>query len=208
MAAGVTCAVWLAGCTVAPAAPAATHGIPSPTPSAASAAPVVSPGGSNPTGTPSVFGSSPSGLAVSPSSGSSADVSVAALLVYRRYWAARVAAQADPAGPVPEALSSVAVDRALAAVESADVSYAQDGVAVRGMPVLDPRVTGVQLTTPPTVDIADCVDVSRWVPVYVATGASAAAPGQPTRVLVQSTATVYAGRWVIRYATVERGRTC
>jgi hypothetical protein len=126
---------------------------------------------------------------------------------YRRYWAAQVQAQARPTDPVPADLRTYAVDKALTDVESTVLLYRQQGIELRGEPVLSPTVTALALE-PARAGISDCVDSTHWTPVFTATGKSALAPGQPTRVVFESTATVYAGRWVIRSSTVHRDRTC
>ena len=77
-----------------------------------------------------------------------------------------------------------------------------------GKPTHETDVTGVKLGDPPTVSITDCVDSTNWKPVYVATGKSALAPGQSVRVLVESTATVFDGRWVISTSVAHRDRSC
>jgi hypothetical protein len=56
--------------------------------------------------------------------------------------------------------------------------------------------------------ITDCVDSTDWVPVHAKTGKSARAPGQKTRVIMESTAETYDGRWVIRTSLARRDRTC
>jgi hypothetical protein len=136
------------------------------------------------------------------------DTAAAALAAYRGFWQAQVQAQADPTREVPPALRTFAVDKALANVEAAVLLYRQQGIEVRGEPALSPEVTSLSLGATPVVAIRDCVDSSRWTPVFVATGRSALAPSQPSRVVVESTATTHAGRWVIRTSTAHRDRTC
>ena len=82
-----------------------------------------------------------------------------------------------------------------------------DGIYVPGEPVLDPEVTAVDLAAS-TATVTDCVDTADWQPLFVASGDSAAAPDQSTRVLATATATVFDGRWVIATYAVQRDRSC
>jgi hypothetical protein len=137
-----------------------------------------------------------------------ASASAAALDTYRRYWDGRVSAQVDPKRQLPQELLTYAIDTALADEEDAIVTYRAQGIAWRGRPTLAPTVTSVSLGDTPKVTIQDCVDTSNWTPVFASTGRSARAPGQLSRVVVDSLATVYAAHWVIRTATAYRNRGC
>jgi hypothetical protein len=130
------------------------------------------------------------------------------LTVYRGYWAARVKAQASPDKPIPKDLDTYAIDKALTDVKSSVLRFRQQGIEFQGEPVLSPTVTSVQLEDRADASITDCVDSTRWTPVFVATGKSALAPGQPMRVIVESSARIYSGRWVIDSSVAHRDRTC
>jgi hypothetical protein len=127
---------------------------------------------------------------------------------YRGYWAARVAAQAAPGKPVPAGLERYAIEKARTDVKSSLLLFRQQGVAFRGEPVLSPQVTVSGSGEEATGSVADCVDSSHWTPVFVATGKSALAPGQPMRVMVDSTARRYEGRWAIDTSVAHRDRPC
>ena len=189
----------LAGCT-SPSQPPATSTPATSTPSASS-----SPGAS-PVASGSTSSSSDAGAATS--TGPSAVASTAALDAYRGFWAARVLATAHPTQRLPPELSHYAIDTALANDESAILLYRQQGIEIRGQPLLNPTVTSVELTAPPSVAIRDCVDSAHWVPVFAKTGKSALAPGQQPRTVSESLATVYDNHWVIRRLTVYRDRAC
>jgi hypothetical protein len=134
--------------------------------------------------------------------------SAAVLAAYKGYWAAKVAAWSDPMKePGPE-LATYAVDTAYSDAVSSLFDFRKQGIAVVGQPVLNPAITNVNPTGTRSATIADCVDVSDWRPVFVKTGQSALAPGQSPRVLTNSTAIVYAGRWVIRTSVVDRDAAC
>lgn len=134
--------------------------------------------------------------------------SAAVLAAYKGYWAAKVAAWADPTKePGPE-LGTYAVDTAYSDAVSSIFDFRRQGIAVMGQPVLNPAIANVNPTGAGSATITDCVDVSDWKPVFVKTGQSALAPGQSPRVLTNSTAVFYGGRWVIRTSVVDREAQC
>lgn len=156
---------------------------------------------------------SSSAASTSPSTPSSspdptASASSAALASYDAFWVAQVNSQARPAKPQDPNLARYAIDKALAGAQETIILFRRGGVAMLGKPTHERDVTGVKLGDPPTVSITDCVDSTNWKPVYVATGKSALAPGQSVRVLVESTATVFDGRWVISSSVAHRDRSC
>ncbi|WP_315092727.1 hypothetical protein [uncultured Cellulomonas sp.] len=163
-----------------------------------------------PSPTPSVSTATPTST-VSPTS--SVDPTIAAaeaaiLEAYQGYWSAKVAAWADPTkDPGPELLT-YAVDTALTDVQASVLQFRQDGIAVTGRPVLAPRVSNVVPGEAGTAAIVDCVDASTWTPIFTATGESALAPGYSARVLTNSTAYFYDGRWTIRTSVVDRDKPC
>lgn len=130
--------------------------------------------------------------------------SAGALAAYRGFRKAQVAAEAL-ANAHSADLAKYAGDKALAQERANLLQLAQAGIVVRGAPLLDPRVSSVTATA---VTITDCVDTAHWQPVYKATGKSAAAPGQPTRVLARALARPYADRWLIQELTTDRSRPC
>jgi hypothetical protein len=155
---------------------------------------------------PSVSSTSPS--TPSPSPDPTASASSAALASYDAFWVAQVNSQAHPAKPQDPNLAKYSIDKALAGAQETIILFRRGGVAMLGKPTHETDVTGVKLGDPPTVSITDCVDSTNWKPVYVATGKSALAPGQSARVLVESTATVFDGRWVISSSVAHRDRSC
>ena len=164
------------------------------------------------TQSPTVSTSS-SGPSTSPSTPSAspdpaASASSAALASYDAFWLAQVNSQAHPAKTQDPNLAKYAIDKALAGAQETIILFRRGGIAMLGKPTHETDVTGVKLDNPPTVSITDCVDSTNWKPVYVATGKSALAPGQSVRVLVESTATVFDGRWVISTSVAHRDRSC
>ena len=131
---------------------------------------------------------------------------------YRGYWDAQVrvlkdpGAYADLTGVNWAQVQQVAVDKALANLASTAQLYAKNGIANVGAPVLAPVVSKV--VPGQSAQIADCVDGTNWQPVYTSSGKSAAAPGQAPRLVVNSTALFYAGRWVVSDSVVDRQSTC
>ena len=137
-----------------------------------------------------------------------AQAEAAILEAYQGYWAAKIAAWADPTrDPGPELLT-YAVDTALTDVQTSVLQFRQDGIAVTGTPILDPHVSNVVPGEAGTAAIVDCVDVSTWTPIFTATGESALAPSQNPRVLTNSSAYFYDGRWTIRTSVVDRNTPC
>ncbi len=160
--------------------------------------------------TASTSSSRPSTSASTPSSSPDPTASARseALASYSSYWTAKVASFADPASKPDPKLASFAIDKALAEAQSTVLVLRRAGIAMRGEPRHTAQATAVQLGDPSMVTIQDCLDSTTWTPVYVATGKSALAPGQPTHVIVDSLATVYDGRWVIRESITHKDRPC
>ena len=171
----------LAGCTDNPRAPLPTTSSPAIQPSASSAAPTMS---------------------TTPAE------SVEALAAYDRFWAAKVASQAEPTKQPPKALRANAIDKALSDALATVLLLRRNGVEMRGEPVHETSVVSVTAGARPEVAITDCLDSTDWLPVVVATGESALAPGQSPRVVVESVATIFDGRWVIKTSTAFRDRSC
>lgn len=136
-----------------------------------------------------------------------AAASQAALASYRGYWEAQARSQANPARPQDPNLAKYATGSALAGAQSTLLTFRQSGIAMKGAPSLDPRVTSVDKAVH-TVSITDCVDSSNWKPIYVASGKSALAPGQPLRVVVDSLVTATRGSWEVSTSVVHRDQTC
>lgn len=148
--------------------------------------------------------SPPSSASPSPTADPSALPTSGALTAYRGFRRAQVAAEAV-ANARDASLARYAGDKALAQERSNLLQLARAGIVVRGAPVLHPVVGS---SSPQAVTITDCVDVARWQPVYKATGRSAAAPGQPTKVLATALARPYGKGWLIVELTTERSRPC
>ncbi|SDD23289.1 hypothetical protein SAMN05216410_3005 [Sanguibacter gelidistatuariae] len=129
------------------------------------------------------------------------------LVTYQAWWDARVRYMTDPTNEPPE-LSYNSQDKALGGVRDAADRYAFNGIVFSGTPVISPEVSDVSFVANGSATIRDCVDVTNWQPVYAATGGSAAAPDQPTRMVSISTAFVHDGRWVIGDTTVYRESSC
>lgn len=156
----------------------------------------------------SAAGPSTSPSTPSPSPDPTASASSAALASYAAFWDAKVASQAKPAQGPPAALARYSIDKALADAQAAILIFRHSGIEMRGKPTHSAEVTSVTLTATPMVSIRDCLDSTRWLPVYSASGKSALAPGQSARVVVDSTATTYDGRWVISASVAHRDQPC
>ena len=149
----------------------------------------------------------PSATSAAPTASTTPSEAAAALAAYEAYWAAQVASQADPTRRQDAGLARYATGEALAGAQSTLLLFRQNGVAMRGEPVLNPTVTEASPGST-DVEIVDCVDSTNWKPVYVATGKSALAPGQALRVQVVSRVELANGRWVVTSSVTQRDRTC
>lgn len=160
-----------------------------------------------PTTPPAPSTSSPT---MSPSPDPTAELDAAVLAAYRGFWRAQVTTLNNPRREPPPALKRYAIDKALADVRASVLIYRHGGIEMRGQPVLDPEISTWSGTPSPsaTATIADCVDSTDWQPVYAATGKSAAAPDQNSRVIVESTVVQRAGRWVVRTSVAHRDQSC
>lgn len=157
---------------------------------------------------PSSSPSSPTpSSSATPSADASAAAGAAALVAYRGFRRAQVAAEAVANARHPD-LATYAGDQALAQERANLLQLAKAGIVVTGQPVLAPEVTAVSLGASPMVTITDCVDTSGWTPIYKATGKSAAAPNQPARVLATALARPYGQGWIIAELTTDRSRPC
>ena len=162
----------------------------------------------DPLPTASSPGTRPSASSAGPTVSTAPTESVEALAAYDNFWAAKVESQADPTKQPPKALGRYAIDKALADAQATLLLLRRNGVEMTGKPSHDARVTEISGGNPAQVSITDCLDSTRWLPVVAATGESALAPGQSPRVIVESVATVYDGRWVIKTSTAYRDRPC
>ncbi|WP_448060650.1 hypothetical protein [Cellulomonas hominis] len=132
----------------------------------------------------------------------------AILEAYQGYWDAKVTSFADPTKAQDPNLQVFAVDTALTDAQAAIFSFQSNGIAVVGEPLLAPVVSDITLGDAQSASISDCVDITNWQPVYVATGASAAPADQNLRVPTESTAYFFDGHWTIRTSVVDREHTC
>ena len=124
---------------------------------------------------------------------------------YRAYWKARVQALAEPTKSLPKALTRYGSGAAVSDMNAAVLLFRQQGIELRGEPVLSPDVTEIATRK---ASIVDCVDSTNWKPVYAATGKSALAPGQAARTVMNASLTKTGDTWQVVTATVERDRTC
>ena len=136
-----------------------------------------------------------------------ASASAAAIAAYLGFQTALTAAQRT-ADPHNRDLAKYSADKALSAARVGLIQQQQAGVIFKGKPVFNPVVGRIDLTGEGYIAITDCVDNTHWVPVYKATGKSAAAPGQHPRIPGSATLFRYGGHWVVRTVSADRSRTC
>jgi hypothetical protein len=120
-----------------------------------------------------------------------------------------VAASAT-ADPNNADLARYATDPALAQLRYDIYQLGQNGQVTTGRPSWSPKVAAVHLSSSPaTVDLTDCFDITNWHTIFKATGASADVPGQITRLPVTGQAVLSPdGQWRIRQSTVDRSKSC
>jgi len=135
-------------------------------------------------------------------------VGAAALAAYDGFWAAKVVSQADPTKTPPKSLETFSTDKALAEALATVLILRRNKIHMVGTPTHTVRVVRVEPSDPTVVTLTDCLDSTAWIPVFVTSGQSALAPGQSPRVVVESLATQYAGRWVIKSSIAYRDRSC
>ena len=158
------------------------------------------------TSTPATSPASPSPTPTVPPEVAEAEELI--LEAYEGYWTAKVASYADPTQPQDPNLAVYAIDTALTDAQATLATMLAEGIRVPGEPIRDPVVSEIELGATPSARITDCVDITNWQGIFVATGDSAVAPDQNTRVVAMATVTVYDGRWVLDTYSVERDRSC
>lgn len=118
--------------------------------------------------------------------------------------------QAEAAGTTQNvSLSAYAGGKALVDIVSAvGEDAARDWVMV-GIPLLDPKVTALDLNgTPPTATITDCMNVSGWHLVDQFTGKDVTAPATHSSFLSVSQAQLGSDGWRITQTEVNRSNPC
>ncbi|QMU76156.1 hypothetical protein GXW83_10815 [Streptacidiphilus sp. PB12-B1b] len=118
--------------------------------------------------------------------------------------------QAEAAGTTQNvSLGSYATGKALVQISAAvGQNAAQDWVMV-GLPVLDPKVTALDLAAaPPTATVTDCMNVSGWHLVDEFTGKDVTAPSAHASFVSVSQAQLGPDGWRITQTDVDRSRPC
>jgi len=152
--------------------------------------------------------SAPSPSPVSSPSTSASDLAEQEILTaYQGFWNVQVEVltQGTIQG-IP--INKYAIDNADYEIKENLQYYLSQNLVMRGRPVLDPRVTALNLTTKPyTATITDCVDSTNYFPVNKTTGK----PAQLTSPVSRHPATYsarYGAQWWIVDGTVDRDKTC
>ncbi len=137
-----------------------------------------------------------------------------ALAAYDGYWQAYVAAAAqrsdDTADLEKSDLDKYLADPLLTSVRAGLVGLRSDGIVYKGRPRWTPRATAINLDAkPPSVTMVDCFALDTWEPVFVSSGKSALAQGQPTRYVITSTAKRFESiGWLLTDSLADRSRSC
>jgi hypothetical protein len=131
----------------------------------------------------------------------------AALQVYRQFWDAVAEARAIP-DPANKRLPRLASGTALTDEQAFLFTLQRQGVVFEGGPKLDPEITDREAEPVPSVTVTDCIDSSDWRSIRVATGESAAAPGQETRFYTVTRLEKFDDQWLVFTIETDRSRTC
>ncbi|WP_120314489.1 hypothetical protein [Streptomyces sp. TLI_171] len=127
---------------------------------------------------------------------------------YRGMWASIVKVYASGTFDGSD-LQKYAADKALANIKASEAYYQDQHLVVKGEPVLEPKVTAVDLAAkPPTATIVSCVDSSHFLPVDKTTGAPAKLSSTGFRHVENATAILDNGTWLITQAAIQRDQSC
>ncbi len=136
----------------------------------------------------------------------SGDPQTAILNAYTGMWHAYAVA-ARTAGYQASSLSQYAAGDALMVLTRALLNDQQQGVVLRGAPVLDPQVTAMTPASgPDSSSVTDCADDSQWLQ-YTTTGQPASgAPAGRHRIYAQLQ--LFGQVWKVTGLVVEAAGTC
>jgi hypothetical protein len=143
--------------------------------------------------------------AQSPAQSATAQV-LAAYLGMRQ---AQVTAEADATTEGSD-LGAYASGKAFVQITAAVIQEAAEGRVMIGIPLLDPRVTALDLTAqPPTATVTDCIDVGGWQSEDKATGQYVAVTSAAHNSFVSvSQAQRGPDGWTITETDVNRSKPC
>lgn len=152
--------------------------------------------------------SAASAAAPAPSSGSMpGPPAQAALAAYVAAWAD--AADVEDGGNYKDPrLERHIAGNLLETIAEDDYVEEAHGVASRGMPILHPHVSAVNLSShPPTVTITDCIDFRHFIQYYAATGRQYGVV-QTGLSANTSTVTLINGSWMVTSAATGADGSC
>lgn len=134
----------------------------------------------------------------------------AALAAYNGMWSVDVASMEDPGADWYAAYRQYVGDPALSLRISDRQAYAAAGVIGQGAPERNPKITSISLAQPPTVLIADCIDVTGWDLIKEATGESVRdEENQPPRYMYEATVQRYDdGIWLVNETKALLEKPC
>ncbi|MFE5327252.1 hypothetical protein ACFRCG_12795 [Embleya sp. NPDC056575] len=137
------------------------------------------------------------------------DARAQALAVYDKYRTLQT--RLEEGAPFDEAaVAGVATARAVTLLRAVVDDSAREGTIIQGPPgTRAPRITTLSLTsTPPSITLEDCVDISSRVVVYRENGRPYPVPTQSTRYIKVYTVQQTTGTWLVSDARSQRDRTC
>ncbi|GJF30324.1 hypothetical protein KNE206_30240 [Kitasatospora sp. NE20-6] len=153
----------------------------------------------------------PPSVSASPSSDPDEAAKQQVLATYRGLWAAvaTIYKSGSMEGANGAELQKFAAGKALAGVRASEVYYQDQGLVLKGDPVLSPKVTSIDMAaTPPTAQITSCVDSTDFIPVDKKTGTPAKLASNEFRHVENSTAVGGNGAWLITELVIQRDQSC
>lgn len=130
------------------------------------------------------------------------------LAVWDGWWQAQAAAY-ERGSRAAAALRLYSTGQALSGTLANLRNLQEAGMAMRGSPVNDARVTALDLAaSPPTATVEDCLDVTGWHQVDARTKQPRDPRQRLTRYVVTGTARKSGDAWLVTRLTAQKGRTC
>lgn len=158
--------------------------------------------------TPAGSASAQAAVAASPSSNPTQTATAAVLAAYAGMRQAQVAAE-DSSSTIGVDLSSFTSGKAFVAITAAVTENAAKGWVMVGSPVLNPKVTALDLSaSPATATVTDCMDIGGWHAVVQATHQDVTVASTHSSFISVSQAQLGPDGWRITQTDVNRSKPC
>lgn len=147
-------------------------------------------------------------VVASPSSDPTQAATAAVLAAYSGMRQAQVAAE-DSSSTADVDLSSYASGKAFVEITASVASNAAKGLVMTGSPILNPKVTALDLAGhPPTATVTDCMDLAGWRLLLQSTHQDMTAASTYHRFISISQAQLGPNGWLITETSVDRSKPC